>query len=81
MVAIATTTVVGQATAQHAFLYSGGVTRDLGTLGGASWAVAINNAGQVVRDRFLYSDGVTTDLGALGGSWSEAQNINNSGRG
>ena len=61
---------------------------DLGTLGGTnSYAIAINDRGQVVgysgTDRgmtghaFLYSDGAMTDLGTLGGavgSWASAIN-------
>jgi probable HAF family extracellular repeat protein len=72
---------------EHAFLYSGGVMRDLGTLGGSrSGANAINNADKVVgfslmsddaaAHPFLYSDGVMRDLGTLGGSDSTALDIN-----
>ncbi len=67
---------------QHAFLYSGEVMTDLGTLthggnaGFTSYAQDINNSGQVVGgssfdgityEAFLYSGGVMTDLGILGG--------------
>ncbi|MEN3337701.1 MAG: hypothetical protein V7647_1377 [Acidobacteriota bacterium] len=72
----------------HAFWYSGGVTTDLGSLGTASEALGLNDAGQVVgrstlpsgvRHAFLYSDGVMRDLGTLGGPNSEAAGINYSG--
>jgi probable HAF family extracellular repeat protein len=75
----------------RAFLYSGGVVKDLGTLGGSqSNAVDINDAGQVVgtstlrRDTaqhaFLYSGGVMKDLGTLGGSQSYAYAISEYGQ-
>ncbi len=53
----------------HAFLYEGGVMKDIGSLGGArSWALSINNLGQVIGysettsdedrlDWFLYDQG------------------------
>jgi probable HAF family extracellular repeat protein len=71
--------------AQHATLWSGGVATDVGTLGGTgSWAVGINNAGQVVGTSgghaTLWSGGVASDLGTLGGTWSEAYGINNAGQ-
>jgi probable HAF family extracellular repeat protein len=57
----------------HAFLYSGGATKDLGTFGGNdSFGNGINNSGQVVGSAdtasgaghaFLYSGGVMKDLG------------------
>lgn len=66
----------------HAFLYEGGVMKDIGSLGGArSWALSINNLGQVIGysettsdedrlDWFLYDQGqmVAIDdlLGSLG---------------
>jgi len=77
----------------HAFLYSGGVMTDLGTLGGsagASEALGINDAGDVVgytttitgtTHAFLYSGGVMHDLGTLpGGNLSKAFAISNSGQ-
>lgn len=77
----------------HAFLYSGGVTTDLGTLGGNySQANSINDSGQIVGNStspagsfllraFRYSDATgMVDLGALpGGEQSEAKDINAAG--
>jgi probable HAF family extracellular repeat protein len=77
---------------EHAFLYSGGVMTDLGTLPGGYYSsgFGINNNGQVVGDAqvaggnyhgFLYSSGTMTDLGTLpGGSSSYAYGINNNGQ-
>ncbi len=75
---------------EHAFLYSGGSMRDLGTLGGAfSTPTHINDRGQVVgnadttnggRHAFLYNgSGSLQDLGTFGGS-SSAACINNQGQ-
>jgi probable HAF family extracellular repeat protein len=56
---------------QHAFLYTQGVVKDLGTLvaGAHTVARAINGMGQVVGSSgshaFLYSEGAMTDLGAV----------------
>jgi probable HAF family extracellular repeat protein len=75
----------------HAYLYSAGIIKDLGTLGNdpSSVAYGINDHGQVVgysynpingvtaTHAFLYSNGHMQDLGTLGGSLSYAFAINN----
>ena len=90
--------VIGYATLsngyEHAFSYAGGILRDLGTLGGSSYAYAINDAGAIVgyswradgenSHAFLYLNGVMIDLNELipaGSNWEllEAYGINNSG--
>jgi probable HAF family extracellular repeat protein len=77
----------------HAFLYSGGVMKDLGTIAGDhnSYATAINDSGQVVgnsivsyasgsQNAFLYSDGLMQNLTVwLGTGYNEADGINDSG--
>ncbi|MCE3603638.1 FxDxF family PEP-CTERM protein [Massilia sp. P8910] len=75
--------------ATHAFTYSKGKMRDLGTLGGtASSAAAINGAGTIVgtaqnanwQDRaFIYQNGRMTDLGGFSGGSSLANDINDAG--
>ena len=74
----------------HAFLYSGGVMQDLGTMAGASLseATAINDSGVITghgwvagsQHAFIYSDGIMRDLGTLGGRDSFAYDINNLGQ-
>lgn len=64
--------VPGQGLRSRAVLWQGGKRRDLGTLGGPSVAVAINEHRQIVGtsgDRaFLWQNGRLTDLGALRGA-------------
>jgi probable HAF family extracellular repeat protein len=79
----------------EAFLYSGGVMTDLGTLGApGNGANGINDSGQVVglssttgggEDAFLYSGGTMIDLNSLlpaGSGWQleDATGINDSGQ-
>jgi probable HAF family extracellular repeat protein len=73
----------------HAFLYRGGTSVDLGTLGGAfSFANAVNSGDTVVGASLLAGNSAAhafswnqrmVDFGGLGGSYSEARAINNSG--
>lgn len=76
---------------EHAFLYSDGKMKDLGSFGGDGFgrAYGINDLGQVVgtartdnieNHAFLYSGGVMTDLGTLGGDAAHAVDINNNGQ-
>lgn len=85
------TVIDGGANADHAFLYSGGIMTDLGTLPGGSVSsigLAINDAGQVVGNSagtrsksqaVLWANGTIVDLGAFGGSTSSATGINGAG--
>jgi probable HAF family extracellular repeat protein len=87
--------IVGRNSISHAFLYSGGLTTDLGTFGGAdSQALGMNDAGQVVgdadtskgtEDAFLYTDGQMLDLNnliAASSGWmlTDATGINTDGQ-
>ena len=73
----------------RAFVYTdAGGLKSLGTLGGPdSWAVAINDAGQVAGyswlpttyHAFRFSDGEMLDLGTLGGTTSQAADLNADG--
>jgi probable HAF family extracellular repeat protein len=79
-------------TAYHGFLFRGGVTTDLGTLGGNSEATAISDSGYIAGRSFL-ADGTTQhaflyslrgdrqmhDLGTLGGANSQAFDVSFSG--
>lgn len=77
---------------EHAFLHTGGVDVDLGSIGGGthtpSEAFGINNAGQVTgystaangeQHAFLYSGGVLLDLGTFAPYYTRGFSINNSG--
>jgi probable HAF family extracellular repeat protein len=88
---VAGTTYFYSSFTSRAFLYSDGITQDLGTLGGSgSSGYAINNKGQVTGSStligntethaFLYSGDTMQDLGTLGGSNSYGNAINNKGQ-
>ncbi len=72
----------------RAFLSSGGVVTDLGSLGGNSVANGLNEHGQIVgssvvagttQQAFLYADGTMRGLGTLGGANSEGLGISHGG--
>jgi len=77
---------------RHAFLYSDGVMTDLGSTGGYSAALRINDAGQAVgftsdtwngvANAVLYSDGAMTIINPFDGPRNEsyARGINNAGQ-
>jgi probable HAF family extracellular repeat protein len=84
-------TMYGGASGNHAILYSGGTSTDLGTLGGkGAEAWGINNAGQMSGSSttasgqthaFLYSNGKMTDLGSLsGGGDTHGRGLNGAGQ-
>jgi probable HAF family extracellular repeat protein len=78
------------ASGQHAIIYSGGLSTDLGVPAGAdnSYGGAINsldhvvgyapNSGNTTSVAFLYSGGTMHDLGTLGGVFAFAKAINDS---
>jgi probable HAF family extracellular repeat protein len=79
---------------EHAFMWSGGVMTDLGTLGGNSFAYGLNQAGDVVgysslnngaSHAFLERNGLLVDLNSLlgaGSGWElmAAYGINDAGQ-
>jgi probable HAF family extracellular repeat protein len=82
---------INSGSASHAFLYSNGMLKDIGNLGGTfGEAHKINARGDIVGDSytkgdtashaFLYSGGKIKDLGTLGGLNSTAQDINARGQ-
>jgi probable HAF family extracellular repeat protein len=74
----------------HPFLWENGVIQDLSLLGGhSSWALDVNDAGQVLgaasvhqgtTRAFLWERGKMTDLGTLGGQSSYPTKINAAGQ-
>lgn len=73
----------------RAFIFRGGMMRDLGTLGGAGSSandisennkvVGVADTAQGERHAFLWTNGEMRDLGTLGGSFSEATAVNRRG--
>lgn len=73
----------------EAFVYTGTALLGLGTFGGkSSYALAVNDSGQVVggstdaqeqSHAFLWKDGIMTDLGTFDGTNTAAVDINNNG--
>jgi probable HAF family extracellular repeat protein len=79
--------------AAHAFLWTAGSMKDLGTLGSTSWGFGINDSGLVVGQSsfgntyhaFVFSGGKMRDLNKLippGSGWTlvAAHSINNTGQ-
>ncbi len=76
----------------HAFLYSGGVMTDLGSFGGSSAALDINNSGEIAgfasdsvngfAHAFVFRDGMMIEINPFGGpnNESSAEGINNRGQ-
>jgi probable HAF family extracellular repeat protein len=76
----------------HAFVYSGGLMTDIGSFGGYSGALDINNIGQVVgyasdsvggyAHAFVYRDGIMTEINPFGGPNNESygEGINSQGQ-
>ena len=77
---------------ERAYLWARRKLAALGSLGGDTVAVAINDRGQIVgssairngsnapRHAFLWQNGTMTDLGTLGGRYSESMAINGEGQ-
>ena len=88
IVGFSATDQFGSSNLRHAVLWTNGVPKDLGTLGGGySLAFGINDRGQIVGESatangethpFLYDDGTMRDLG-LPVSDGHARGINNEG--
>jgi probable HAF family extracellular repeat protein len=67
---------------RHAFLYSDGILTDLGSFGGYSAALAINNSGEIAgfasdtvngyARAFVYREGMMTEINPFGGPNNES---------